>query len=203
VLSSIIAGYAMTYRRTFRVGDTVRIGDIVGDVEQIGVMVTRVRTVKNEEAVIPNSTILQKEVLNYSAHAREKGLILHARAGIGYEVPWRQVEAMLLLAADRTRGVRREPRPFVLQLGLKDFCVDYELNVYCDDPRSMLALYAELYRNVLDAFNEYGVQIMTPAYERDPFEPKIVPREQWYASPARMDPSDPGGHVAPPAAAAK
>ncbi|MFL5452592.1 MAG: mechanosensitive ion channel family protein, partial [Myxococcales bacterium] len=161
VLSSIIAGYAMTYRRTFRVGDTVRIGEVLGEVEQIGLMVTRVRTIKNEEAVIPNSNILQNEVLNYSAHARESGLILHARVGIGYEVPWRQVEAMLLLAADRTRGMRREPRPFILQLGLKDFCVDYELNVYCDEPRSMLQLYTELYRNVLDAFNEYGVQIMT------------------------------------------
>jgi small-conductance mechanosensitive channel len=196
VLSSIIAGYAMTYRRTFRVGDTVRIGEVLGEVEQIGLMVTRVRTIKNEEAVIPNSNILQNEVLNYSAHARESGLILHARVGIGYEVPWRQVEAMLLLAADRTRGMRREPRPFILQLGLKDFCVDYELNVYCDEPRSMLQLYTELYRNVLDAFNEYGVQIMTPAYERDPFEAKVVPREQWYAAPARMEPADPGGHTA-------
>jgi len=110
---------------------------------------------------------------------------------------------MLLLAADRTRGVRREPGPFVLQLGLKDFCVDYELNVYCQDPGSMLALYTELYRNVLDAFNEYGVQIMTPAYERDPFEAKIVPREQWYASPARMEPAATAGEVAPPAVAAK
>ena len=85
-------------------------------------------------------------------------------------------------------GVLREPRPFVLQRKLGDFCVDYELNVYSDDARVMLELYAELHRNVLDAFNEYGVQIMTPAYQRDPLEPKIVPRDQWYAPPARMDP---------------
>jgi small-conductance mechanosensitive channel len=203
VLSSIIAGYVMTYRRTFRVGDRVKIGDVDGDVEQIGLLVTRLRTLKNEEAVIPNSSILQTQVLNYSAHARENGVILHTKVGIGYEVPWRQVEAMLLLAADRTRGLLREPRPFVLQLDLADFCVNYELNVYCENPRQMLELYAELHRNVLDQFNEYGVQIMTPEYQRDPPEPKIVPRDQWYAAPAAMEPADPGSDAAPPAAAAK
>jgi small-conductance mechanosensitive channel len=199
VISSIIAGYAMTYRRTFRVGDVVKVGQSIGAVEQVGVMVTRLRTLKNEEAVIPNSAILQGEVLNYSAFARAGELILHTRVGIGYEVPWRQVEGMLLQAADRTGGIRREPRPFVLHSDLGDFCVNYELNVYCDDPGRMLQLYSDLHRNVLDAFNEYGVQIMTPAYERDPLEPKIVPRDQWYAAPARVEAADPGA----PAATAK
>lgn len=206
IIASVIAGYAMTYRRTFRVGDRVQIGDVGGDVEQIGVMVTRLRTVKNEEVVIPNSSILQGHVVNYSTHAREAGLILHTRVGIGYEVPWRQVEGMLLLAADRTRRLLREPRPFVRQLELADFCVNYELNVYCDDAHAMQELYTELHRNVLDVFNEHGVQIMTPAYEGDPEQPKIVPRDQWYAPPAAMEPPDPGnGHTQPlpPAATAK
>jgi small-conductance mechanosensitive channel len=203
IIASIIAGYAMTYRRTFRVGDRVKIGEVVGDVEQIGLMVTRLRTPKNEEAVIPNSSILQGEVLNYSAYARNGGLILHTRAGIGYEVPWRQVEGMLLLAADRTRGILREPRPYVLQLELADFCVNYELNVYCDDAHAMPKLYTELHRNVLDVFNEHGVQIMTPAYEGDPAEPKIVPRDQWYAAPARMEAADPGAQAVAPTATSK
>ncbi len=198
VIASVIAGYAMTYRKTFRLGDRVKIGGVVGDVVQMGVMVTRLRTIKNEEAVVPNSQILQGEVLNYSAYARQEGLILHTKVGIGYEVPWRQVEALLLLAADRTRGTRREPRPFVRQLALGDFCVDYELNIYCDDPHAMQELYTELHRNVLDAFNEQGVQIMTPAYEGDPATPKVVPRDQWYAAPARMDAPAP---VAPAATA--
>jgi len=200
VIASIIAGYAMTYRRTFRMGDRVKIGEVVGDVEQIGLMVTRLRTIKNEEAVIPNSSILQGEVLNYSSYARGEGLILHTRVGIGYEVPWRQVEGMLILAAGRTPRVRREPRPFVRQLDLAGFCINYELNVYCDDARAMQELYTEIHRNVLDVFNEHGVQIMTPAYERDPHQPKIVPRDQWYAPPARMDPGDPGNGQALPSA---
>jgi hypothetical protein len=92
---------------------------------------------------------------------------------------------MLLMAAERTPGLMREPPPFVLERGLGDFAVQYELNAYCNEPRHMLALYAALHRHILDVFNEYGVQIMTPAYEGDPSEPKLVPRELWHTSPAR------------------
>ena len=105
--------------------------------------------------------------------------------GIGYETPWRQVEAMLLEAAERTPGLLREPKPFVLQKSLGDFCVVYEVNVYCNDPAQMPQLYTLLHQNILDVFNEYGVQIMTPAYEGDPEQPKLVPKEQWFAPPAR------------------
>jgi small-conductance mechanosensitive channel len=124
-------------------------------------------------------------VVNYSSLARADGLILHTTVGIGYETPWRQVEAMLLLAAERTSGLSPERRPFVLERSLGDFAVAYELNVYCTDARAMLDHYAELHRHILDVFNEYGVQIMTPAYVHDPEEPKLVPRRNWYASPAR------------------
>ena len=97
-------------------------------------MVTHLRTPKNEEVIVPNSAILNQEVLNYSAMARKEGLILHTTVGIGYETPWRQVEAMLIEAAERTPGLLKEPAPFVLQRGLGDFCVTYEINAYCDAP---------------------------------------------------------------------
>jgi small-conductance mechanosensitive channel len=129
-------------------------------------------------------------VVNYSALARSRGLILHTTVGIGYETPWRQVEAMLLLAAERTPGLASEPRPFVLQKSLGDFCVVYEINVACSEPQQMASLYTSLHRNILDVFNEYGVQIMTPAYEGDPEAPKVVPKEQWWTAPAR--PGTPG-----------
>ena len=99
---------------------------------EIRLQVTHLRSVKNEEIVVPNSTLLNSSVVNYSALARSRGLILHTTVGIGYETPWRQVEAMLLQAAERTPGLLREPAPFVLQKSLGDFCVVYEINVYCD-----------------------------------------------------------------------
>ena len=185
VIGNVIAGYTMTYRRAFRVGDRVRIGETMGDVTEMRLLVTHVRTIKNEEVVIPNSVILNNEVTNYSIMAREQGLILHTTVGIGYEVPWRQVEAMLLLAAQRTPGLRTDTPPFVLQKSLGDYAVNYELNVYCDDVDRMMHLYSQLHRNIQDVFNEYGVQIMTPAYKSDTPEPKIVPKEKWYTEPAK------------------
>jgi len=184
-IGNVIAGYTMTYRRAFRVGDRVRVGQTMGEVTEMRLLVTRIRTAKNEEVVIPNSVILNSEVTNYSTLAREQGLILHTSVGIGYEVPWRQVEAMLLMAAQHTPGLRTDTPPFVLQKSLGDFAVTYELNVYCDNVDRMFQLYSQLHRNIQDVFNEYGVQIMTPAYENDTPEPKIVPKAKWYTEPAK------------------
>jgi hypothetical protein len=58
------------------------------------------------------------------------------------------------------------------------------LNVYCDKPLTMLTLYTDLHKNILDVFNEYNVQIMTPAYEGDPEQPKVVAKKDWFAAPA-------------------
>jgi small-conductance mechanosensitive channel len=184
-IANMIAGYTMTYRRAFKLGDRVKIGDTTGDVTEMRLQVTHVRTIKNEEVIIPNSSILNNEVVNYSSLALRLGLILHTKVGIGYETPWRQVEAMLLIAAERTPGLMRDPKPFVRQLSLGDFAVTYELNVYCDNAQAMSRLYTALHRNILDVFNEHGVQIMTPAYEGDPEVPKVVPKDQWFSAPAK------------------
>jgi small-conductance mechanosensitive channel len=187
-IANIIAGYMMTYRRALRVGDRVKIGDAIGDVIAIRLQVTHLRSFKNEEIIISNSQILTSDVVNYSSLVRAHGLILHTEVGIGYDTPWRQVEAMLIAAADQTDGLLRDPCPFVLEKRLGDFAVVYELNVYCGDVKAMNQLYAALHRNILDVFNEYGVQIMTPAYEGDPPAPKIVAPANWHAGPA-IDPT--------------
>jgi small-conductance mechanosensitive channel len=175
----------MTYRRAFKVGDRVKVLDLIGDVTEIRLQVTHIRSLKNEEIIVPNSQILGSHVINYSRLAKDQGLILHTTVGIGYETPWRQVEAMLLMAAERTPGLMREPPPFVLQKALGDFCVTYEINVHSDRPQESQKLYTALHQNILDIFNEYGVQIMTPAYEGDPEQAKVVPKEKWFEAPAK------------------
>ncbi len=178
-ISNMIAGYFMTYRGAFKMGDRIQVGDQVGFVEAQEVLVTRLRTIKNEEVIIPNSTLLNSNILNYSKKAREQGLIIHTVVGIGYETPWRMVEAMLKEAADRTEELLKEPPPYVLQLSLGDFAVNYEINAYCHDVSHLKRLYTSLHQNILDVFNENNVQIMTPAYERDPEIPKVVPKDLW------------------------
>ena len=193
VISNIIAGYTMTYRRAFKVGDKVKIGETIGEVTEVRLLVTNLMSLKNEKIVMPNSTILNSEVINYSTLAREQGLILHTSVGIGYDVPWRQVEAMLLEAANRTNGLLKQPAPFVLQQALTDFSVTYEINVYCNDDSGIARKYTDLHRNIQDVFNENNVQIMSPNYVADTAEPKVVSPEAWYAPPA----TKPGPDEAP------
>jgi len=189
-IANSIAGLSMTYRAAFREGDRIRVGDVVGVVEEIKLMVTRVRTPKNETVVLPNSNILNSDVVNYTHMAQQEGLILHTEVGIGYDTPWRQVEAMLLMAADRTQNLLKDPPPFVLQKSLGDFAVIYELNAYSKHENRMPRTYSDLHANIQDVFNEHGVQIMSPAYEADPDTPKLVPPAKWYEAPAK-DPGNP------------
>jgi len=163
-VANIIAGFTLTYRRAFKVGDRVRIADFTGDVLQTRLQVTILRTVKNEEIVVPNSMIMNSHVINYSAEARERGLILHTTVTIGYDAPWRKVHELLLKAAAKTEGLLREPAPFALQRSLDDFYATYELNAYTDNPQGMDQVYSNLHQNIQDAFNEAGIEIMSPHY---------------------------------------
>lgn len=185
IVANSLAGLTLVYRRAFRIGDRVKIGDFVGDVVEIRQHVTLLHTEKNESVVVPNATILSSEVVNYSTLARERKLILHSFVSIGYDTPWRQVEAMLIEGAARTPGLLKEPAPFVLSKTLDDFYVQYEINVYVDDASRMGRLYSVLHQNILDVFNEYGVQIMSPHFEGPSPQLLVVPKEKWFEAPAR------------------
>lgn len=184
-IANLLAGLSMTYRGAFREGDRIKVGDTVGIVEEMKVMITRVRTPKNEIVVIPNSNILTSDVVNYSQLAKTKGLLLHTTVGIGYDAPWRQVEAMLIEAARRTPRLDQKRKPFVLQVSLGDFAVEYQINAFCEEVTDLPQIYSDLHANIQDAFNEYGVQIMSPAYVADPDSAKVVPPEKWHAEPAK------------------
>ncbi|HJV35588.1 mechanosensitive ion channel family protein [Geomonas sp.] len=191
-VSNIIAGLDMTYRRAFIQGDWIKIGDLVGQVARTRLLVTHLKTFKNEEVVFPNASLLNSHVTNFSSLAREHGLILHSSITIGYNTPWRQVHAFLLQAAQRTSGLLQDPPPFVLQTALDDFYVRYELNAYTSSPERMLDIYSELHQHIQDAFNEFEVQIMSPHYVFDPKSPAVVPKERWYVPPAAA-PGEPSG----------
>ncbi len=181
-ISNIIAGYSMTYRAAFKAGDLIEVDDQIGFVEEQKLLVTRLRSPKNKEISIPNSELLNSNIINYSKRAKDLGLILHTTLGIGYETPWRLVDAMLKEAAGRTEGLLKQPPPFVRKASLDSFCVKYELNAYCNDVVQIFFYYSQLHQNILDVFNENNVQIMVPAYEGDPPEPKIVPKDKWNAT---------------------
>ncbi len=163
-IKNMTAGAVLTYTRSFQIGDRVQIGDVTGDVVEKSLFVTRIHTVKNEQVAIPNGTVLESNIVNYSALARSSGLILHTTITIGYDVDWRLVQQLLIDAALATPDVQPQPRPFVLQNSLDDYYVTYEINAYTDQPQRIPATLSALHAMILDSFHTAGVEIMSPSY---------------------------------------
>ncbi len=184
IVNQAVSGLMLMYTRALRPGEYVKIGETEGVVTSVGFVTTRIETLRHEELNVPNAIIASSVTRNYSRLAKDGGVFVPTTVTIGYDTPWRQVHAMLLLAAERTEGVAKTPAPRVLQTGLMDFYAEYTLLVNIADPVRRLAILSELNSKVQDVFNEFGVQIMSPHYEADPADAKIVPREGWSPSPA-------------------
>ena len=186
LVNQIMSSFMITYSRALRLNDYVDVGHVEGTVTQVGVLSTKIRTPRGEEVTIPNAVVVAATTTNYSRFATE-GVYMSTSVTIGYDTPWRQVQSMLLIAAARTAGVRQIPEPRVRQSELQDFYVKYTLFVCPEQPERRLATLSTLHENILDVFNEYGVQITSPNYETDPEGLKIVPKERWYAAPAKEE----------------
>ena len=187
IIGNVISGIVLTYTGSFRIGDRVRIGSITGNVLEKTLFVTRMRTVENEIVSIPNGIVLTGSVTNYARLAKDKSLILTVRVGIGYDVPRTKVHELLLAAAAKTEGIVPNPPTAVWQISLDDYAVTYELRAATDRPARMAVVRSDLNGHVLDAFNEAGIEVMTPDVQnlRDGSSPAI---------PAEYDP--PAGPVA-------
>ena len=181
------AGLILTYTRTLRVGEYVRVGEHEGTVTRIGMFTTMIRTGLGEELTIPNSVITSAVTKNYSRAVDGAGFIVDTTVTIGYDAPWRQVEAMLIEAARRTPGIVDPPAPRVFQTALSDYYPEYRLVAQAipTDPRPRAEVLTLLHANIQDVFNEHGVQIMSPHYMVDPTAAKVVKPEDWYRTPAR------------------
>lgn len=179
-------------------GEYVKIGDTEGTVTSLGMFTTKVHTGMGEEVSLPNSVTFSQPIRNFSRLVENGQFMLQTGVTIGYITPWRQVHAMLLEAAGRTPGVAAEPRPYVVQTALSDFYVEYRLRAQSNEnaPRRRAEALNQLHANILDVFNENGVQIMSPHYRSDPSELQVVPPGPW-TSPLPGQPLSPGGAAAP------
>ncbi|MEI6682879.1 MAG: mechanosensitive ion channel family protein [Bacteroidota bacterium] len=164
-LSNFMAGLTITYTRAFKLGDRVKIGEVTGDIIEKSMLVTKIRTIKNEEITVPNTKIMNSEVINYSTCAHGHGLIVHTTVTIGYDAPWRQVHQLLIDAALQTSLILETPAPFVLQTALNDFYISYQLNAYTRSPNQMAQIFSDLHQHIQDSFNNAGVEIMSPHYK--------------------------------------
>jgi len=173
-VNHLVSGLVLVYSRSCKPGDYVRIGDIEGVVTVVGVLSTKISTLKREVITVPNSVLVGGAITNYSTLAKETGAMIAATVAVGYDTPWRQVEALLLQAARTTPGIRPTPEPFALERSLANHYVEYELRAYVDRPEIRLLVLSKLHAMILDAFNAAAVQIMTPSWEGQP-DYRVIP----------------------------
>jgi small-conductance mechanosensitive channel len=185
LINQVISGLFVVYSGSVRPEDYVRIGDMEGEITSIGSLATKLRTPRQEEITIPHSVLVGTATTNYTRLAGAEGMVVTASVTIGYDVPWRKVHGLLLLGASRTRGLRKEPPPRVLQRELSDFYVQYQLLAHLEDGQNRAVVISDLHAQIQDAFNEYDTQIMAPHFESQPERPVFVPKSKWYAAPAK------------------
>lgn len=162
IIGNLMAGLVMTYMRPFRIGDYIKVGDTIGEVIEKTVLVTRIRTRKNEVITIQNSSLMGSQTSNFTMAAHNFGLVVHTKVTIGYDVPWQKIKEIMESAALATPGIKHKPHPFMLITALNDFYVEYEINAYTDDAVKLPAIYSVLHANLLKRFFEEGVEIMSP-----------------------------------------
>jgi small-conductance mechanosensitive channel len=186
LVGQIASGVMLVYTYALQVGEYVRIQEFEGTVTELGIFVTRLRTGLGEEIALPNTLVLTNVTRNYSRASADRGYVLDVALTIGYDTPWRQVQAMLLAAPRGIAGILESPAPYVVQTALSDFYVAYKLVVQVDAqaPATRAQLASELHAAIQDVFNKHGVQIMSPHYVLDPKAPKIVPESDWALPPA-------------------
>lgn len=184
MVNQVMSGLVVVYARTMKPGDMVKVGEVVGRVTELGFLSTKVRTPMGEEVSIPNAVLVGSNIVNYSRYPDGDFPSLSTCVTIGYDTPWRQVHALLLLAAERTAEIRRDPAPFVLQRALSDFYVEYELRCRIERPEERFRVLSALHGAIQDCFNEHGVQIMSPHFIDNPAQPVVIPRERWSPPPA-------------------
>jgi small-conductance mechanosensitive channel len=190
LVNQVMSGFVVLYSRSVSTGEQVRIGDVEGVVSELGMLTTKIVTPTREEVTIPNALVVTSTTHNYSRRAGRGSAVATLSMTIGYDAPWRQVRALMLLAASRTEGVRENPKPRVVQRSLSDFYVEYQLITLVEPAARRAAILSKLRSAVLDAFNEHDVQIMSPHFVAQPGTDLVVPPERWFEAPAAGKPED-------------
>lgn len=163
-ISNIVAGLVLTYMRSFSLGDRIKIGDITGDVIEKSLLVTRIRTIKNEVISIPNSQVMNSHTVNYSMDDLGNGLIIHTNITISYDTPWQIVHQLAIQAALNVQHLEKTPEPFVFQSSLNEFYVTYQINAYTKKPHLQALIYSELNKQILDVFHGAKIELMSLHY---------------------------------------
>src|ERR1700741_4478219 len=192
IINQIMSGLFVVYSKALKTGEWVKVNETEGEVLEVGLLAAKIRTLEGQEVTIPNSVLVATSTRNFTRLGHPDGMTLSSTVTIGYDAPWRQVHALLKLAAERTPNIRRSPNPYVVQRQLSDFYVEYTLIARLENELQRIETVSNLNSAIQDAFNEFGVQIMSPHFMVQPNATVVVPRDKWDAPPAKLIHHSPG-----------
>jgi small conductance mechanosensitive channel len=158
-MANIFAGFAILWDRPFRIGDTVTLGANQGQVSEIGLRSTRIRTFDQREVILPNKEVIQQPIIN---HSTAPAMRIDAAVHVAYGTAIERVRDVLLAAARRDLPVLEKPEPQVLVTSLGDSGLTVELRVWVADPLSPLSSRNLLLEVAKRAIEEAGIEIPFP-----------------------------------------
>ncbi|MDR2555583.1 MAG: mechanosensitive ion channel family protein [Fibromonadaceae bacterium] len=167
VISNVVAGMVLTYMRSFKLGDRVKVGEVLGDVVEKTPFAVRIKTSKKEVVTVPNGTLLSSNVVNFSTSGDERsGVILYMPVTVSYDVPLRNAIELITQAALKTENVLTNPPPFVLVKNLGNAATELELNVYTNEPERQPRIFSDMNANIRSLFEQNGINMVTPVFSR-------------------------------------
>lgn len=158
-LANMIAGFLIFWDKPFRVGDYITSEGEYGEVRDITMRTTRIRTADNTYVVIPNAEIIDDVLVNHSMYGRAR---VRVPLGIAYQEDLHRAREVLLQAAAAVDGVEADPEPAVVLKELGDSSVDLEVRVWVEDAADERPVFARTLEACKLALDDAGVEIPFP-----------------------------------------
>ncbi len=160
IVNNFASGLILLFERPIKVGDTVQIGDDLGEVKKLGLRATVVSTFDNAEIVIPNSDLITAPVTNWTLSGRNARL--KVPVGVAYGTDIQNVIEILMRCADENVQVLTQPRPEALFLAFGASSLDIELRVWIADFSSRVKILSDLNQEIESEFSQAGIEIPFP-----------------------------------------
>lgn len=159
-IANFMAGIMIAIERPFKIGDRIRVGDEWGDVIDIGLRSTMIRTVKSETVTIPNNLIATREVWNFTKE--NPSVIVTVPMGISYDSDWHQAEEIILKAALKHPFILGKPEPHVRMTQFGESSIDLELWAWISHAKYKDIVSSDILKVVKDKFDAEGIEIPYP-----------------------------------------
>lgn len=173
VTSNFIAGLILLFERPIKVGDRVTVGDTEGDVVEINIRSTMIRSLRNIAIIVPNSEFVSSTVINWS-HGDTR-IRLEIDVGVSYNSDLDTVLRCLREVAEEHEEVLRQPAPEVLHRGFGDSSWDMQLRAWIDNPKRYHQVRSALNCAIVKKFRAHNVEIPFPQRDLHVRSPLPVP----------------------------